>query len=92
MSFFSNVPAEPGCTPLILDEYNFQHERRGHCLIINNRYFDQSTGQNEREGTDSDAEKMENVFMRLGFDVERVDNATSLDMSMKMRQGIIWTV
>ena len=30
---------------------------------------------------------MEHVFMHLGFDVERMDNARSLDISIKMRQG-----
>lgn len=74
--------------PGILDEYNFSHERRGLCLIINNHHFNkQLTNQNDREGTEVDAAICESTFMRLGFDVTRRDDLTVTEMSIAVRQA-----
>lgn len=73
---------------LQLQTYRFNHKRRGKAIIINNRNFDQRlTGQMEREGTDVDASSLESTFLRLGLDVIRYDNLTTLDMSMNLREG-----
>lgn len=62
-------------------EYNFNNKRRGIFIIINNKHFDESTGQHAREGTDIDAERLEERFQALGFEVQRYDNITRTKMT-----------
>ncbi len=71
----------------MLETYDFSHPRRGKAIIINNRNFDyRLTNQKDRDGTDIDAQVLENTFVRLGFETERVDNMTTIDMSIKLRE------
>ena len=63
--------------------------RRGRAVIINNRDFDPVlTRQKNRDGTDVDAEELEKMLMRLGFDVTRHDNLKTFDMSIQLREGL----
>ncbi|XP_041362616.1 caspase-3-like isoform X2 [Gigantopelta aegis] len=71
------APSEP-------NEYNFNFKRRGLFLIINNKNFDSSTGQMVREGTDVDAERLEERFQDMGFEVKRYDDVTRAKMSALM--------
>jgi len=78
---------EPERIPLVLEEYNFKHARRGKAVIINNRDFNYTlTRQKNRDGTDVDAEALERLFVRMGFDVVRHDNMKPTDMTITMRQ------
>ena len=71
-----------------LSQYNFSHSRRGVCVIINNRVFNKLlTGQDERIGTDVDADNLQSCFKMLGFDVRRLNDVTTTDMSIEMRKG-----
>ncbi|XP_064611160.1 caspase-3-like isoform X2 [Liolophura sinensis] len=70
-------PGAP-CDP---NEYNFNYKRRGVFLVINNKVFDASTGQSFREGSDLDAERLEERFQALGFEVRRYDDLTANQMS-----------
>lgn len=73
---------------LNFDRYNFNHPRRGLAVIINNEHFNyRLTRQQEREGTEVDAEALEQTFVRLGFDVTRYDDLTVTDMRMTLRQS-----
>lgn len=67
------APSEP-------NEYNFNYKRRGVFLIINNKHFLESTGQIDREGTDIDAERLEERFQDTGFEVRRYDDVTCARM------------
>ncbi|KAK6187753.1 hypothetical protein SNE40_005710 [Patella caerulea] len=68
------APSEP-------NEYNFNYKNRGIFIIINNKHFDESTGQETREGTDIDAERLEERFQDLGFEVRRYDDVTRTKMT-----------
>ena len=74
------APSEP-------NEYNFNYRRRGVFLIFNNKTFHESTGQVEREGTDVDAERLEERFQDTGFEVRRYDDVTCARMTKLMHEG-----
>ncbi|XP_052788814.1 caspase-3-like [Mya arenaria] len=71
------APSEP-------NEYNFNYRRRGIFLIFNNKHFHESMGQKEREGTDVDAERLEERFQDTGFDVRRYNDVTCARMTKLM--------
>lgn len=73
------APSEP-------NEYNFNYRRRGVFLIFNNKHFQESTGQLEREGTDADAERLEERFQDTGFEVRRYDDVTYARMAKLMEE------
>ncbi|XP_045212902.2 caspase-3-like isoform X3 [Mercenaria mercenaria] len=73
------APSEP-------NEYNFNYRRRGVFLIFNNKHFLESTGQLEREGTDVDAERLEERFQDTGFEVRRYDDVTYARMTKLMQE------
>lgn len=74
------APSEP-------NEYNFNYRRRGVFLIFNNKHFLESTGQLEREGTDADAERLEERFQDTGFEVRRYDDVTYARMTKLMEDS-----
>ncbi|VDP82747.1 unnamed protein product [Echinostoma caproni] len=48
--------------------YNVSKKQyRGLCLVINQRNFERSTGQSQRDGTDVDADRVHRVFRALGY-------------------------
>lgn len=57
--------------------YNMQHMQRGTCIIINNVNFPR---MGYRQGSDRDAERLEEVFRSLKFSVRRYDNLGSRQM------------
>ncbi|KAK7113005.1 caspase-3-like isoform X2 [Littorina saxatilis] len=71
------APSEP-------NEYNFNFKRRGLFLLINNKNFTRETKQEPREGSDVDAERLEERFQDLGFDVRRFDDVTRGKMATLM--------
>ncbi|KAH9505269.1 Caspase-3 [Bulinus truncatus] len=68
------APSEP-------NEYNFNFKKRGIFIIINNKHFDEETGLLAREGSDVDAERLEERFQDLGFEVRRYDDVMSAKMT-----------
>ncbi|KAK3584592.1 hypothetical protein CHS0354_017738 [Potamilus streckersoni] len=76
------APSEP-------NEYNFNYRRRGLFIIINNKNFLPCTGQDVREGTDIDAERLEERFQDMGFEVKRHDDVTSTRLMKIMNEGIV---
>lgn len=68
------APSEP-------NEYNFNYRKRGLFLIINNKNFHPSTGQDTRDGTNVDAERLEERFQDLGFEVRRYNDVASSRMT-----------
>ncbi|KAK3589766.1 hypothetical protein CHS0354_021095 [Potamilus streckersoni] len=60
----------------LLERYKMDAEPRGICLIINNKKFFQEENDprsrklEDREGTDVDCEKLQNLFSKLHFKVE----------------------
>ncbi|XP_076075598.1 caspase-3-like isoform X1 [Mytilus galloprovincialis] len=71
------APSEPNA-------YNYNYPKRGLFIIINNKNFHPSTGQRCREGTGADAERLEERFQDLGFEVRRYDDATASSMTKIM--------
>ncbi|CAL1532929.1 unnamed protein product [Lymnaea stagnalis] len=68
------APSEP-------NEYNFNFKKRGLFLLINNKHFEEETGQQNRDGSDVDAERLEERFQDLGFEVRRYDDVTCAKMT-----------
>ncbi|XP_051872134.1 caspase-8-like isoform X2 [Pristis pectinata] len=66
-----------------IEEYKMDSSPLGICLILNNKVFP-GTNYNQRNGTDCDAEKLEEVFTNLGFVVQRHDNLTVQGMLEKL--------
>lgn len=62
-------------------EYNFNNKRRGIFIIFNIKHFDESTGQPTRDGTDIDAERLEERIQALGFEVQRYDDVNRTKMT-----------
>lgn len=60
--------------------YPLSGGRVGYCVIINEKIFDPSTGQNTRDGTDRDAESLASTFSKLGFSIDRHDNVNSAQL------------
>lgn len=74
------APSEP-------NEYNFNYHKRGLFIIINNKNFHPSTGKESREGTDVDAERLEERFQDLGFDVRRYNDVSSSKLLQLMNEA-----
>ncbi|KAK3092077.1 hypothetical protein FSP39_024992 [Pinctada imbricata] len=74
------APSEP-------NEYNFNYQRRGLFIIINNKRFHPSTGLMTRDGTNADAERLEERFQDLGFMVRRYDDVTSTKLTKLMNDA-----
>lgn len=74
------APSEP-------NEYNFNFKRRGLFLLINNKKFARDTHLMPRDGSDVDAERLEERFQGLGFDVRRFDDVTRSKMMTLMYDG-----
>jgi len=73
---------------LEIDSYSCSHPHRGRCVIINNHHFNRLlTNQSDRDGTEVDANAIENLFVSLGFEVMRYDDLTINDMSINLREG-----
>ncbi|KAL8587534.1 hypothetical protein ACOMHN_000940 [Nucella lapillus] len=71
------APSEP-------NEYNFNSKRRGLFLLINNKNFSRGTHHKPREGSDLDAERLEERFQDLGFDVRRFNDVAKARMATLM--------
>ena len=69
------------------DVYRMNHHKIGVCVIINNRYFDKTTGMSDRSGTDVDAANLYQLFMGLGFDVRLEQNKNTTDMLRILSRG-----
>jgi Caspase domain len=60
--------------------YRMDYPRRGHLVVVNNRYFEPHLNLGERSGTDVDASKVYAAFKKLGFEVFIHTNVTRTDM------------
>ena len=62
--------------------YNMDYFPRGHATIINVKHFKRSSGMADypREGTNRDAEGLTNLFLDLGFVVDRFDNPSKKEI------------
>lgn len=63
--------------------YDMSHFPRGKLTLINVKHFKRSSGMADypREGTDRDAEGLTNLFLDLGFVVERFDNPSKSEIT-----------
>jgi len=69
------------CQPTELEHvYDTSHRRRGHFVVINNRYFDSETRRCERSGSDVDAANLFATFKQLGFQIDLKSNLTCHEM------------
>ncbi|XP_056455809.1 caspase-3-like isoform X2 [Gadus chalcogrammus] len=62
------------------NRYRMDYKSIGTCVIINNKNFHESTGQETREGTDVDADAVERTFRGLGYKIRREDDRTVGEM------------
>jgi caspase 7 len=67
--------------------YNFEHKRRGLCIIINNVEFDRVLELNDRSGSDADATGLEKRFRNLDFEVRNYRNVRTRDMQNYLRDA-----
>ncbi|XP_063074682.1 caspase-3a [Engraulis encrasicolus] len=67
--------------------YSLSFPSMGHCIIINNKNFDRSTGMNVRNGTDVDAGNVMKVFGKLGYKV-KVFNDQSVDQILQILTAV----
>ena len=67
--------------------YDMRTFPRGKLTIINVKYFRRSSGMSDypREGTDRDAASLQELFLDLGFIVERYDNPTRSEIKEALR-------
>lgn len=56
--------------------YDFNNERRGIALLIHNEVFDKYSGYKDRPGDGGDFIRMQEIFTKLGFDVDAKRNLT----------------
>jgi hypothetical protein len=61
--------------------YKFCHEKRGFAVLIINSEF---VGQPKRESAENDIENMKEMFSKLRFDVELLQNLSSSDLLLKL--------
>ncbi|XP_074648164.1 caspase-7-like [Tubulanus polymorphus] len=66
--------------------YNFNEKNRGVAVVINQKYFYESTKQLTRDGTDIDAVNIANTLVDLGFEVHRYDDLLMAEMHKLMRK------
>ncbi|XP_012725150.2 caspase-3a [Fundulus heteroclitus] len=71
------VDAKPGSRSF---RYSLGFPSIGHCIVINNKNFDRSTGMNQRNGTDVDAANVCKVFKNLGYAVKVYNDQTTSQM------------
>nr|ASJ77389.1 caspase-3 [Megalobrama amblycephala] len=69
-------PMQVDAMPQSHFRYSLNYPNIGHCIIINNKNFDRSTGMNQRNGTDVDAGNVMNVFRKLGYTVRVYNDQT----------------
>ena len=69
--------------------YDMRTFPRGKLTIINVKYFRSSSGMSDypREGTDRDAAGLQELFLDLGFIVERYDNPTKSKIREALRDA-----
>ncbi|KAM9818328.1 caspase-3a [Syngnathus typhle] len=60
--------------------YSLAFPSIGHCIIINNKNFDRSTGMNQRNGTDVDAANAMKAFAKLGYKCKIYNDQTVTQM------------
>lgn len=67
-------------------DYRMTHQRRGKCLIINNKIFDPRTQLNERKGTEKDADSLTDCFSNFNFEVERIEDGYVIDIKNRLKE------
>ncbi|XP_041117554.1 caspase-8-like [Polyodon spathula] len=80
--------------PGISETYAMNREKRGYCLIINNYNFSESRTRRsseqkwctDRQGTNTDASALKDVFQWLGFDTVCVEDLTQKEMLKEIEQ------
>jgi caspase 7 len=83
-----NATTQVSPVSLALEEYKSTYPRRGRCVVINNWHFNYNlTKQQDRDGTEVDAENVAKTFERLGFDVIVHTDLTVTDMSITLREA-----
>uniref|UniRef100_A0A3Q4H6P6 Caspase-8 n=1 Tax=Neolamprologus brichardi TaxID=32507 RepID=A0A3Q4H6P6_NEOBR len=69
--------------PVSENNYKLTHNPRGWCVVFNNEIFT-GTHLKDRKGTQKDADALNAVFTRLGFQVKIHNNCTAEQMKKKI--------
>lgn len=72
-------------TPFDALDYAMRSGRRGKCLILNHQFFDPKTRQSSRNGTQHDGAALLQTFRDLNFEVDVLDNGSTMDVNSKLR-------
>lgn len=62
-----------------------EHERRGKCVIINNRRFD-SPSLHDRKGTEVDGKHLVECFRNLDFEIKLIEDKKAKDIRSEIFQ------
>ncbi|XP_066520914.1 caspase-8-like [Hoplias malabaricus] len=81
------VPAQDVSDIPKVEEYKMSSNPRGVCVIINNIHFETNTVLNNRKGSETDVECLQEVFQWLGFVVE-----VRTDLTARKMKGLLMDV
>lgn len=70
--------------PIDADRYNMNHKNRGKCIIFNHEEFD--SGIDKREGSTTDAMRLQKSFGNLGFDIEIENDLSHMEVMDKIEK------
>ncbi|NXJ76846.1 CASP3 protein, partial [Trogon melanurus] len=84
-----NLPSSKSMDSGILPDYSYKmdYPEMGKCVIINNKNFHRHTGMLPRSGTDADAARVREVFMRLGYTI-KINNDLSCEDIYKLLEKV----
>ncbi|XP_073708119.1 caspase-8 [Garra rufa] len=72
--------------PISGEYYNITQRPLGHCLIINNYNFKETSSLSDRAGTNKDKDDLSRVFHRMHFKVKVHDDLTASNMKNVIKQ------
>lgn len=70
--------------PIDADRYNMNHKNRGKCIIFNHEEFDSCI--DKREGSTTDAMRLQKSFGNLGFDIEIENDLSHMEVMDKIEK------
>ncbi len=70
-----------------IESYDFTHDSRGICYIMNNYEFSDPERLKTLPFADESATNVQEVFRDLGFDIDRHDNCTKTDILDKLKDS-----
>lgn len=70
-----------------ISEYEMNHEKRGHAVIFNHKFFDQHTGYGTRLGTEVDLERLKKTCKALEFSIKYHDDLKRVEIFQELEKS-----